>query len=334
MNKYLNGDPVPWLTDGENPAVTYLAKRDLLSDGDPGRLYSQLELSALTGYFRKNSSGNILGDSKNFDTFYRGSVWFFLLAVESGYDCRTDFVSKTADFLCGRSQLPDGGFSLRLNPPVSTGCRTGNIVTAMIKAGFNDERTESGISWIIKNQRPDGGWLHCPFRSTADIIKFVFMNRRGKGGSDDSDPQVQSCPVATFSCMSALALAGKPDSVEALRNAARFMLGLNYTQKNKNLSTRCGLSTELLKTGYPVMSQFEIISLLRVISDAGSWNTRGTAEIFNHLIGLQGSNGRWSSSNSCQGMIKEKFRESRWVTLNALRLIKAVSGSEFQLEKA
>ena len=78
MNKYLNGDPVPWLTDGENPAVTYLAKRDLVADEDPGRLYSQLELSALTGYFRKNSSGNILGDSKNFDTFYRGSVWFFL----------------------------------------------------------------------------------------------------------------------------------------------------------------------------------------------------------------------------------------------------------------
>lgn len=333
MNKYLNGDPVPWLTDGENPAVTYLAKRDLL-DNDPEQLYSQLELSSLTGYFRKNSTGCILGDQKNFDTFYRGSVWFLLLAVESGYDRRTDFIARTTDFLCRRSQLPDGGFSFRLNPPLSIGCRTGNMVTAMIKAGFNDERTENGISWIKKNQRTDGGWLHCPFRSTCDVMKFVFLNRAGKCCSDESDPRVPSCPVATFSCMSALALAAKPGFEKAIKNAVKFILTINFTHANKKIITRCGLFLDFLNPGYPVMSQFEIISLLRVIADAGSWNTRGTAEMFNHLIGLQGNNGRWFAANSCQGMIQEKPGESRWVTLNALRLIKSIADFESQLENA
>ena len=32
LNKYLTMDPVPWLTDGENPAVTYLVKNEIIKN--------------------------------------------------------------------------------------------------------------------------------------------------------------------------------------------------------------------------------------------------------------------------------------------------------------
>lgn len=334
MKKYLNGDPVPWLTDGENPAVTYFTEKEFGNGKDPDNLYSDLISSYLTTYFRKNSTGNILGNSKNFDLFYRGSVWFFLLAAESGYDCRTDFIKATADYLCAKTQLADGGFTFNWNPQISVGCRTGNLIKAMIRSGIKDERTSSGLSWIIRNQRDDGGWLHCPFRGVSDVMKLVLLKRPGNGHLDDQNISIPSCPVATFTCMAALAETSNCGYDSALLRAAEFFISGNIFTENIKFRTRCGLFTDPLNPGYPVMSQFDIISLLILLIKTPHWNNYRTGEMFNHIMKLQGNTGRWDFLNNNQGMIHEKKRESRWITLNALRMIKAVKDKENQLEKA
>ena len=77
INRYLNADPVPWLTDGTDPAATYLTKKDFFETENTGSLYRELESSFLTGKFEGVSSAGILGDQKNPDLLYRGSVWFF-----------------------------------------------------------------------------------------------------------------------------------------------------------------------------------------------------------------------------------------------------------------
>ena len=334
MRKYLKGDPLTWLTDGINSAVTFLAQRELISEKDPDVLLSDLLSSPLTTFFRKKTSGNILGDSANYDIFYRGSVWFFLLAVESGYDSRTDFIKATADCICNKSQMNDGGFSFNWHPPVSVGCRTGDIIKAMIRAGINDERRSAGLAWIIKHQRHDGGWLHCPFRGAPDVMKLIILKKSGNGHHDDTDISLPSCPVATCACMGALIESGDKQYEQTVARSAGFLLSLDLSGKKKKNITRCGLSINPLQPGYPVMSQFDVITVLRLLAAAGVTESSRSGELFNYIMSLQGSEGRWSSLNSNQGMIPEKRVESRWVTLNALRMIKAVSEKENQLEKA
>ena len=73
------------------------------------------------------------------------------------------------------------------------------------------------------------------------------------------------------------------------------------------------------------MSQFDIISILRLIAAADKLNSPSAGEMFNYIMKFQDSSGRWETKNKGHGMLREKTGESRWVTLNALRVIKKIS---------
>ena len=221
INRYLKGDPIPWLVDGTDPAVTYLAERDLVPGGAAD--YSILENSALPAVFPVSDDG-ISGNIKNIDLFYRGTLWYFLFAAECGYRSDSEFICKTASFLIDKISSHDNGVSLDCKPLTSTGCRTGSMVRALLKSGCFPERAEKGLEWILNNQRPDGGWLHCPFYGVCDSIKLVLFKKPGRGLDFEKDNTCGSCPVATASCAEALIESGRNEYLPFINRAAEYFL--------------------------------------------------------------------------------------------------------------
>lgn len=329
LNKYLNSDPIPWLTDGENPAVTYLAKRDLIENSERQLIYDELSRSPLTGYFNENFSDGVLGDYKHPDLFYRGSVWFFLLAVESGYNNSTEFISSTADKLCSRLQLGNGGFRFSYENSCAVGCRTGNMVYSLLKCGISDHRTKNGIEWIMNNQRHDGGWLHCPVAGFCDVMKLVFFNRPGGGLKHETSGKIPSCPVASYTCLRALIEACNAPLDDTIMKGAGFFSNNNlfYSSSRKIF---CGTGTDFKKPGYPVMSQYDYLSGMILLSAIKNTKYK-TVPFFNSIIKMQNVDGRWKCENNSRGMIREKGISSRWVTLNVLKLMKLIADEENQL---
>ena len=335
IDKYLKANPLPWLTDGENPAVAFHAKNEFTESVDLNKNYKELEESKLTVYFNNNQSGGVLGNFKHPDIFYRGTVWYFLFAAECGYTVHTDFMNKTSEFLIQKTQLPSGGFSFTWNPPAAVGCRTGNLIRAMIMSGAGGDSVLSGTDWIVKNQRHDGGWLHCPVAGLCDIMKMVLLNKPGKGLLRENDELQPSCPVATLACASALQLLNKPEFNAAVSSGAEFLLSNNLFMNRKfNDSVKCGQTGDFAQTGYPVMAQYELISVLGFIFKTGKWNDGRAGEAFNHILKKQNSEGKWSLENRSAGMVKDEGPGSRWVTLNSLRMLQSLYRKENQLENA
>ena len=320
LSKYLTMDPIPWLIDGENPAVTYLAKNELLKQADHEKNYNELLKSNLTDYFNSNLTNGILGDKNRLDLYNHGPVWFFLLAVESGYNNNSEFIASTADYLCEKTQLNNGGF--KFNNSDAVGCRTGNMTYSLLRCGITDTRTLNGVKWIIENQRNDGGWLHCPFIGVCNVLKLILFNKQGNGLKYESDNKMPSCPVASYICLKALIQYNKSDTDVINRGIEYFLRNSLFAKKNQKVL--CGNKVDFERLGYPVMSQYDFLSGMILISKFKKYDSK-IDELFNLIIRRQNRDGTWNCENKSPGMIKERSMKSRWVTLNALRLINSVS---------
>lgn len=339
-SNYLNDNPVEWLLNNSEPSIKFHTRREILGEQTGNAEYSAiLESPAIRRLITNN--GTLLGNTDNFDLFYKGSIWCFSEAVERGLDIRTPFIHNTAEFIISKCQTSSGGFALNWNPRVELACRTGDMIRYLIRAGYRDERISRGIDWIVKNQRVDGGWLHCPLAGICDQLKLVLLKKPGNGLRREMDPNVTSCFFATIACSMALVefsqTFGSVLYNESIEKAVEFFLKRSFFKNTRNepIVARSSWNRDFRLLGYPVLSQYDVLYGLLFVARAGHLNDRRTGEAFNLIMSKQNNDGTWNMENVQTGMIKEDIvkspagTKSKWVTLQVLRLLKyaVTSGS-------
>jgi hypothetical protein len=323
--RFLAADPAKWLMESRDPSIRYLAMRDILGtagEGDYEAVAGSPAIRKMTG------SGSILGKSASPDIFYHGTVWCFAEAVERGLDRRSPIVSDTAEFLTGTLQDASGGFSFDWNPRTPVACRTGDMVRSLIRAGYDNEAVKSGLRWIRENQRHDGGWLHCPLAGTCDTLKLALLKRPGSGLEREHVRDLSSCFYATLACASAL-LTGKDPDRGVTDRAMEFFLGrkLFRSRSGEPVRPHRGWNRDFRLLGYPLLCQYDILSGLDLISEAGYRNDERAVEAFNILMQKQDGQGRWRYENPATGMLfrdlkKDNEDAHRWLTLRVLRFFR------------
>ena len=106
MSKYLNENPLPWLLENNDPVIKYLTLRDIC-DAPPSELLTNydniMKSDAIREILSKTTDG-ILGDSKNFDTYYRGTIWNFAYAITLGLNKSDEVIRNSAEFIFKRCQ--------------------------------------------------------------------------------------------------------------------------------------------------------------------------------------------------------------------------------------
>ncbi|MFC1671486.1 prenyltransferase/squalene oxidase repeat-containing protein, partial [Spirochaetota bacterium] len=328
IKKYLTTNPIQWLLENNDPIIRYLTLRDIVQK-DYDREYNIIFQSKQIQTLLKSGTSGIMGNKNNYDIYYKGSMWYFAESIEMGMDKRTEQVDKTAQYITETSQLESGGFTLNWKPKVEAACRTGDMVKYLILAGYNDDRVEKGIHWILEHQRHDGGWLHCPLGSTCDIIKLMLFNKSGSGLKRESNTCINSCFYATIACSMALVhYENKHD--EALKKAANFFLkrSLYLNSKNEPIKPKRFWNSDFRLLGYPVLNQYDILYGMNFISEAGYFKDSRTVDAFNLIMSKQNPDGSWNLENAQTGMLYGNDRKApigiknKWVTLSVMRMLK------------
>jgi hypothetical protein len=332
----LKEDPTEWLLGEDNPSVRYFTLTDVLdksqSSLDVGESRKAImQTGVVPKILAKQKSGGYWGKPGNFYQSdggkYRGTVWQLMILAELGADSKDPRVRNACEFILSNSQdRESGGFSCA-HARASTGggshnavlpCLTGNMVWSLIRLGYlDDARVQKGIEWITRYQRFDDG-IEVPAKGWPyDRNKDCFGTH--------------TCHMGVVKALKALAEIPESERSDRVKrtidNGVEHMLKHHVHKRSHDLSRVS--KPGWLRFGFPLMYQTDVLEILGILTKLG-YRDKRMQEAVDLVVSKQDSRGRWKMENTFNDRfhvsIEQKGKPSKWITLNALRVLKGFYG--------
>ena len=332
----LNGDPLPWLLDGEVPAVRHLALRRLLDrpvDDHRVRaaLRAAMETDPIAGILaRQHPEGYWEKPGPGYSTKYRGTVWQVIILDQLGADPAHEQVARACEYVLAHSRASTGGFgaSGRVGaaaaPPSSViHCLNGNLLRALIGLGWlDDPRTQEAIDWEARAITGEG---------------MARWHASGTSGPGFRCAANDGLPCAWGAVKALLALARIPPRrrsslVErALDVGADLLLSrdprvADYPMGWGNMRP----NGSWFRLGFPSAYVADVLQVLEALSELGRGGDPRLADAVEWLLAKQDAHGRWRNEYAYNGKtwvdVERQASSSRWVTLRACTVLRAVGG--------
>ncbi len=324
----LRADPTDWLLEDDNPSVAYVTRVELLAESPSASKARQARKAIMsTGAVPKilskmHEDGSWAAPARFYLDKYRGCVWQLMILAEHRADGEDARVRKACAHILECAQdTESGGFSVSRSVKHGGGrhsevipCLTGNMVWSLLRLGRGDDpRVQAGISWITRYQRFDDGVARPPSGWPYDRFEMCW----GK----------HTCHMAVAKALKALAeipAARRTEDVErTLTKGVEFLLAHHVFRKSHDLS-------KVSKPGwrrfqFPLMYQTDVLEVAGILTALGCKDHR-LDEAIALIVSKQDADGRWPLEQTFNGRfhadIEKKGRPSKWITLNALRVIK------------
>jgi hypothetical protein len=151
-----------WLTEPDQPAVRYLAMRDLLGASE-GDLREARAAIPTRGWVReilekRRPGGYWLRREDLYRPKYHSTNWMLLALSDMGATKELPWLAESAEMWRDTFARPDGGFDTP-GAESSELCLVGNTARALVKFGYEDDpKVRSAFEWLVRNQKPNGGW--------------------------------------------------------------------------------------------------------------------------------------------------------------------------------
>ena len=339
----LNGDPIPWLLEKDNaqPAIRYYALRDIL-----GRDENDSEVKAAKAAIMTSGPVPVILAAQHPEGYwgkrprYTGTMHALFYMAQLGADGADPRIRAGCEILLSRyidsNGAPLGGLSLK-GTPSGFNCTPGEMGAALIDFGWlNDQRLQTAMEWLAQTITGEG---------VADASNRDTNKRYYKSGN--SAPLFVcsmnvNLPCAWGAIKAMVALSKVPPAKRTRNMQASIKEGLGFLLSRDpavadypfDNHTYMGLrggnkpSSSWFKFGYPV--GFYITDVLRNLEVLAALGQAGNPKLANALdlvIRKQNQQGRWLLEQTYNGKmwvdIEKKGQPSKWVTLRALRVLKA-----------
>jgi hypothetical protein len=293
----LNGDPVPWLLEAENPAVRHWALLDILGRpaSDPEVLEARTavaELPLVRELFERQHPKGYWGEDETKPYTAQGTLGVLSLLHMLGVEPDERTAAGCDSFLTF-SQHESGGFALtkRLRSAIFP-CTTGEHLPFLVYFGLaGDARVQAAFTFLIKDM------------ATNDALACGrYQHRACLWGAIAALKGLAVLPPAWRSAQSNCV-------VERLADA---LLDAPYDF--------AGEHKRWLTFGVP--RAWDLLSALKALADHGYAGDPRFAPLLQLVLARQDNQGRWScGSVSRTWPIEKRNQPSKWVTLDVLRVL-------------
>jgi hypothetical protein len=327
-----------WLLDSESPGVRYLALRDLagLPDGDAeleaaraaahreGPIAAILDAMSGPGYWVEPTPG--------YTPKYHGSVWSVIALAQLGARVECDErLARACAYLLDHALAPGGQFGAGGTPSSTADCLQGNLCWALPELGCDDPRLEAAFEWMARTVTGEGlapaAERDAPLRYYAGKCGPLFAC-----GSNDRQP----CAWGAVKVMLALGRlpAGRrtPLVERAIGQGVEFLLGTDPAQAEYPHPYAPRTSGNWWKFGFPVFYVTDLLQVAEALVALGCGRDARLAPALELIRSKRDAQGRWALEYDYAGKTwvdwGAKRQPNKWVTLRALRVLRAVDEIE------
>ena len=331
----LEEDPIPWLLepDMSQPAIRYFTLRDFLdhNENDEEVKYARsaimsagpvpeiLAVQEPDGYWVKAGSG--------YSPKYRSTVWQIIFLAQLGADDIEPRVRKGCEYLLSHTIAGHGGFAFNGIPSGFIHCLAGNLGAALIDLGWlGDQRLQSALEWQARMITGD----EVADKKSQNTVERYYAYTPG--------PLFACGPNAGLPCAwgavkAMLALSKVPPSLRTNRMKAaidqglEFLLSYDPAVADYPFGYGDKPNSSWFKFGYPIGYIADVLQNLEVLVTLGKAQDHRLSHALQLVESQQDKQGRWKLEYSYNSKtwvnIEKKGRPSKWITLRALRVLKA-----------
>jgi hypothetical protein len=295
-----------------NPSVRYFTLTDLLerppSDAEVRQAKAAIMISEPVqkildaqypdGYWIKPGIG--------YSPKYRATVWQVIFLADLGAT-RTAQIEKAREHIFEHAQRPDGAFIANKGKNGAIICLNGNLLRSLLWFGYGDDpRGRRGLDWLAARVNGDEGFrchyygrLSCAWGAVKALSAFAALPERERS----------------------------PATQEAIERGVKFLLSYDLVKADYP-SGHGGVSPLWFRFGFPSTYVSNILETLLVLTRLGHGGDPRLTGAIEFMLGKQDEEGRWPLEYSpAKTWVRfgQEGQPSKWVTLNALRVLKALA---------
>jgi hypothetical protein len=330
----LKNDPLPWLLEADSPGVRYLALRDLMDtpaddaelkaarsaahkEGPIAAVLSEMEAE---GYWVQPGSG--------YNPKYRSTVWSLILLAQLGARVEDDErIERACAYYIDHAFNPGGQISTLGSPSGTVDCLQGNMCWALTELGSTDPRLQTAFEWMARTLTGEG---IAPASDKHALMRYYA----GKCGPDFACGANNKLPCAWGAVKVMLAFGNLPPenrtplSDRAIERGVSFLLDTDPADADYPNGWTPKPSGNWWKFGFPVFYVTDILQIAEALVTLGYAQDARLQNALTLIREKQDDHGRWQLEYDYRGKTWGEYgvkkQPNMWVTLRALRVLKAV----------
>ena len=331
----LKGDSVSWLLEKDDPGVRYLALRDLKDlPADDRELRAARKAAHQHGPIaailaEMDEAGYWARPGPGYNPKYRSTVWSIILLAQLGASVEEDKrIARACAYLLDHNLAEGGQFSTSTAPSGTVDCLQGNLCWALLELGCDDPRWRQAFEWMARTVTGEG---IAPLTDQQAAVRY-YAYKCGPSfacGVNNQRPCAWGAVKVMLAFSTVPVKQRTPLMKRAIKQGVEFLFSVDpataaYPTRNDAKPNR-----SWWKFGFPVFYVTDLLQNVEALAALGYGRDKRLANALTIIRDKQDDQGagRWSMIMPARPGVDfgPKKQPNKWVTLRALRALKAAA---------
>ncbi len=258
---------------------------------------------------------------------YTGTFWTLGLLAMLGADGAQPQIRKAGDHVLDTCRSSYGGFSAD-GPSGQIHCLQGNLVNALLLLGFyGDTRLNEAIEWLARSVSGDG---IAPAEDKKAPVRYYRSGNCAPGfacAANNFKPCAWGAVKALLGLARIPAGSRSPAVQKAVETGIQFLFSVDPATAEYPTPYDTKPNRSWFQFGIPVGYVTDVLQICEALTLAGYARDPRLENALELVLSRRDGQGRWKMEYTYNGKtwvdVEIKGQPSKWVTLRALRVLKA-----------